>query len=148
MIVLLVPHCDTSNTDVKHRVSKLFVRCPSLDPFMDSLLESGIMSLPLREGMSEGSLFDFAYSVASALETLTIMNDISWPRNESPFFVGFFGSLSKLGVKIFPPTLIGDEKTLVNQGLPATTEKRIMVPMENQIFSYAAFALVANEFQF
>lgn len=137
--------CDTSNRDVKYRKSKLFVQCPSLEGAFKSLESLGIFTLPLREGEPEGSLFDFVYSVGYALESLSIMNDVHWPRTETAFVVGMFGALCKLGFKIFPPTLSGDEKTLVFQGLPAPCEKRIKVPLDEQIFAYSAFVFVQAE---
>lgn len=137
--------CDTSSRDEKFRRNKLFLQIPDLDErTLSSLQQDGFFSLPLREGDYPGSLFDFCYSVGYTLEYLTIMNDLQWSRTISPFVVGMFGSLQKLGVKFFPPDLFNDEKTLVNQGLSLCDESRIMVPLANQIFAHAAFALVMD----
>lgn len=137
--------CDTSNRDVKFRKSKLFVQCPELESSFAALEDAGVFTLPLREGDPAGSLFDFVYSVGYVLESLSVMNDVHWPRMEIAFLVGMFGALSKLGFKIFPPTLSGGEKTLVTQGLPAPCEKRIKVPLDEQIFAYSAFVFVQTE---
>lgn len=140
--------CDTSSRDEKFRQSKLFVQYPELDPkALDSLERLGFFSLPLREGDYPGSLFDFCYSVGYALESLTIMNDLSWSRMSSPFVVGMFGALKKLGLQFFPPVLLSDEETLVNQGLSLPGTSRPMEPLENQIFAYMAFALISEVFE-
>lgn len=49
-----------------------------------------------HHGCYEGGLFDHSYNVATILADLTVKNQLTWQRPESPYLIGFLHDLCKI----------------------------------------------------
>ena len=74
--------------------------------FMEYLKEGGFFTAPAStkyHGTYEGGLYDHSNAVFLRLSKLTVDNNLSWERPESPFIVGYFHDLCKCDQYVITP---------------------------------------------
>ena len=90
--------------------------------FMENLKEGGFFTAPAStkyHGAYEGGLYDHSTAVFLRLSKLTVDNNLSWERPESPFIIGYFHDLCKCDQYVITPdsydrTVVGGMEILVH----------------------------------